>query len=422
MGVSFVKQARRIYAEYPQPFWVLIGSLFVDRLGGAMVFPFFSLYITQKFGVGMTEVGWIFTVYSISSVIGNLIGGALTDRVGRKRMLLFGLFFSGLTSLLMGFIGSYATFFILAIVVGLFSNFGGPAQQAMMADLLPLEQRAQGFGILRVVANLAIVIGPALGGLFIGYSYMIVFVADAILSSITALIVYWKLPETAPDLEVQSFQETFQGYKVVLRHTAFMLFMLTGILLRLTAMQMSSTLAVYLRDSYGIPPRNFGYLLSLNALLVVLLQFSITRRTVKYPPLLVMAAGAMLYAVGYGMFGLVATYGWFIVAVVILTFGEMFTAPTGQALVAEFAPEAMRGRYMAVYEFSWVIPAAIGPLLAGLVMDNTDPRFVWYAAFIVGMTAACLFVLLWRLMLRHQAAAQTLQAGSRDTAITSQEL
>ncbi len=401
---NLLARARTLYHEYPQPFWILIGALFVDRLGGSMIFPFFSLYITQKFGVGMTEVGFIFTVYSITSVAGGLVGGALTDRIGRKTMLLAGLLISGLSSLLMGLINTYATFFTLAIFVGLFSNLGGPAQQAMMADLLPGEQRAQGFGILRVVANLAVVIGPALGGMFISYSYMTVFIGDAVLSTLTAIFVFWKLPETATNLSEQTLQETFQGYGIVLRNTAFMLFMAAGILMRLVAMQMGSTLAVYLRDTQGIPPRGFGYLLSLNAFLVVLLQFPITRRTVKYPPLLVMAVGAMLYAIGFGMFGLVASYGWFIVAVIVLTSGEMLASPTSQALVAEFAPGTMRGRYMAVFEFSWVIPSAIGPLLAGLVMDNTDPRFVWYAAFVIGAISAAMFVLLWRRVERGQSA------------------
>jgi MFS family permease len=87
---------------------------------------------------------------------------------------------------------------------------------------------------------------------------------------------------------------------------------------------------------------------------------------------------------------------------VIITIGEMLVSPVGQALVAQFAPEDMRGRYMAVFGFSWVIPMAIGPLLAGLVMDNTDPRWVWYAAGILGLVAAGAFAWLERWVGRSQ--------------------
>jgi len=131
-------------------------------VGGALLWPFFTLYITRKFGVGMTQVGVMFGLFSISSIVGSTLGGALTDHMGRKGMLIFGLVASASASLVMGVVDSLDLFFATAMFVGLLADVGGPAQQAMVADLLPENQRAQGFGILRVVANLAVTIGPAL--------------------------------------------------------------------------------------------------------------------------------------------------------------------------------------------------------------------------------------------------------------------
>ena len=106
-----LERMQNTYAEYPRQFWVLILGMFIDRIGGALMFPFFTLYVTQKFDVGMTEVGLLFGVFSISSVVGSMFGGALTDRLGRKGMLIFGLVASALTSLLMGMVGSIELFF-----------------------------------------------------------------------------------------------------------------------------------------------------------------------------------------------------------------------------------------------------------------------------------------------------------------------
>ncbi len=131
--------------EYPRNFWVLIGALFIDRVGGALIFPFLSLYITSKFNVGMTEVGAIFAVHSISSFVGNMVGGALTDKFGRRLMLIVGLIFSAGVSLGMGFVEDWELFYLLAFLTGFVSNFGGPAVQAMLADILPVEQRPDGF-------------------------------------------------------------------------------------------------------------------------------------------------------------------------------------------------------------------------------------------------------------------------------------
>jgi MFS family permease len=79
---------------------------------------------------------------------------------------------------------------------------------------------------------------------------------------------------------------------------------------------------------------------------------------------------------------------------VIITIGEMIVSPTGQALVAAFSPVEMRGRYMAVYGFTWTIPSAIGPLGAGLIMDNYNPNWVWYGSGIILLFAATIYTLL----------------------------
>jgi len=395
-----LKRIGGIYREYPPQFWTLIVAMFIDRLGGALVFPFLTLYVTRKFNIGMTEVGVIFGLFSISSIVGSMFGGALTDRLGRKHMLIFGLVVSALTSVLMGVVNSIELFFGSALIVGLFANAGGPAQQAMVADLLPEGQRAQGFGILRVVANLAVTMGPAIGGLLAAQSYLLLFVGDAVFSSITAGIVALAIQETKPashpDEPEQTLAQTFGGYGDVLKDVTYVLFIGACILMVLVYMQMNSTLAVYLRDVHGVPEQGFGYILSLNAAMVVLFQFSITRWTSKYRPLILMAVGTLLYAIGFGMYGFVSTYVLFLVAMVIITIGEMLVSPTSQALTAQFAPEDMRGRYMAVFGFSWVIPMATGPLLAGLVMDYADPRWVWYAAGLLGLVAAGAFGLLQR--------------------------
>ncbi|HBA92292.1 MAG TPA: hypothetical protein DCZ08_11305, partial [Anaerolineaceae bacterium] len=159
--------------------------MFIDRLGGALLFPFFSLYLTRKFQIDMTQVGLIFGLFAISSFIGSMVGGALTDRWGRKSILLFGLSMSGLSSVLMGVIDALPIFMVVTLVVGILSDVAGPAYQSLVADLLPEEKRAQGFGILRVVANLAVVIGPLVGGFLAARSYLILFITDATTSVIT---------------------------------------------------------------------------------------------------------------------------------------------------------------------------------------------------------------------------------------------
>jgi MFS family permease len=178
-------------------------------------------------------------------------------------------------------------------------------------------------------------------------------------------------------------------------------------------MQMNTSLPVFLRDVHGIPDRGYGLLLSLNASMVVLFQFWITRRIKRFHPLKIMAWGMVIYALGFSMYGFVSTFWLFITAMVIITIAEMLVTPTGQAIVAKLSPEDMRGRYMAVFGFSWTIPTAVGPLAAGLIMDNYNPNWVWYASGIIMLLSASIFARL------HMKAAERFASVNGDTAISS---
>jgi MFS family permease len=396
----WLQRIRTVYHDYPRQFWVLLAAAFIDRVGGALLFPFFTLYLTSRFGVGMTEVGALFGAYSVGGLLGSTLGGAMTDRVGRKPVLILGLISSALGGLAMGLAQSFGLFFTFAVVAGVLESVAQPARSAMVADLLPEEKRAQGFGMLRVVANLAIVIGPAIGGLLAMRSYLTLFVIDSITSLITAGIVALVLHETKPEAEqgeeAETMSRTLGSYMTVLRDTSYVLFLGARMLLAFVMMQLASSLSVYLRDTHAVSDQGYGYILALNASMVVLFQFPIARRVEAYRPLMVMAAGSVLYAVGYALYGIVSGYAAFMAAMVVVTTGEMLTAPVSLSLAAFFAPQEMRGRYMAVFQYSWMIPSMVGPLISGLIMDNTDQRVLWYVVAMVGSVAACAFALLQR--------------------------
>ncbi len=389
---------KRIYNEFPDTFRVLTLATFIDRLGSFILFPFFILYITAHFGVGMTEVGILFAIFAGGSILGSAIGGALSDKYGRRLLVIFGLVVSGTGSILMGIVNDLYIFYILAGLFGFFGDFGGPARQAMVVDLLPAEKQAEGFGILRVAVNLSAVIGPILGGFIATQSYMMLFIGDAVSSVITAFIVYGVIPETKPqkldDKPEETVAKTFIGYKEVLKDWVFVLFLSVSAITVLVYMQMNSTLSVFLRDVHGFPELGFGLLLSMNAAMVVLFQFWITRKISKYAPMKMITLGTLLYMIGFGMYGFVSTVYMFFIAMAILTVGEMIAMPIGQRAAASFASEDKRGRYMAVYGFHWAIPTLFGVYAAGLIMDNISPYLVWYLAGILCLFSAVGFWLL----------------------------
>jgi MFS family permease len=412
---QLLERTKNVYHEYPSAFWIYNIIVFVDRLGGFMLYPFFALYLTQKYHIGMSTVGLLFAIFSISGMVGSALGGAIADRMGRKTVIIFSLLLSSFSALGMGFAPTVGIFIAVSVLVGTLANIGGPAHEAVVADLLPPNKRAEGYGIIRVIFNIAVIIAPPIAALLISRSYITLFLTDAVISLISAGIVLFFLPETKPQAHAQArpetMRQTFTGYRRVFKDTSFLAFIGVSVLMTLVYMNMNSTLGVYLRDEHGITAAQYGWLISINAVIVVFFQFWVTRRLEKYKPLLMMAAGSLLYAIGFAMYGMVPTYAFFILAMIVITIGEMVVSPFQQSIVASFAPEQMRGRYMAVSGLSWSISFTVGPYFAGLMLDSANPNLLWAFCGLIGVLASVGFVLLNRV---HPAEAPAIEPAAAD--------
>ncbi len=395
---NLLNKIKQVYHEYPRAFWIYNIIVFIDRLGGFMLYPFFALYLTQKYDIGMATVGIIFAIFSVTGMVGSALGGAIADRMGRKTVIIFSLILSSLSALGMGFAPTIAIFIAVIVLVGTLSSIGHPAHEAVVADLLPPDKRAEGYGIIRIVFNVAVIIAPPIAGLLISRSYMTLFIVDAVISLISAAVVLFALPETKPQAQAhakpETMKQTFAGYGRVFKDTPFLAFIGVTVMMTLVYMNMNSTLGVYLRDQHSLPEFRYAMLLSINAIIVVFLQLWVTRRLQSYKPFLMMAAGSLLYAIGFAMYGFVTGFAMFITAMIIITIGEMVVSPFQQSLVASFAPEDMRGRYMAVSGLTWSISFTVGPYFAGLILESSNPSLLWAACGVVGMLATAGFVAL----------------------------
>jgi MFS family permease len=380
---------KKVYKEFPRLFWIVVGTRFIDAFGSTLLFPFFALYITQRFNVGMTQAGVLLGMSSLFGLIGMMAGGALADKFGRRQLILFGLVFSAISSLSLGLANDIRMLYPLIIVVGLLSHMAGPAYEAMLVDILPEEKRQEGYAILRIVFNFAWIFGTALGGLIASRSFFALFVIDSTISCIVAALIFRLLPETHPQVKEkkrgneESLWQTILGYSVVLKDLAFVAFTIAGMFALIVYQQQYSTLAVYMRDVHGINSQGFGVILSVTGLEVVVFQFWVSRVIRRRPAFLMMAISTLIFAIGFFMYGMVSSFILFVIAAVIICLGEMFFFPTSSVLAANFAPEDMRGRYMAVSGLVWSIPATIGPAAAGIIIDNYNPNLVWYIGGVI---------------------------------------
>lgn len=410
-------QLKNTYREFPSQFWIIVLARFIDGIGNTLLFPFFALYITQRFEVGMTQAGIMLGLSSLAGLFGNMLGGALADKFGRRSIIIYGLVFSAISAISLGLVNDLSVMYVVSILVGLIGSIGHPAHGAMVADILPEDKRQEGFGLLRIVGNMAWLVGPTIGGFVASKSFLALFIADAVFSCIVAGIVFLFLPESKPqphpNEEPASLLKTISGYGTVMRNFAFMAFIIASILMTTVYQQMYNSLSVYLRDNHGIDPQGYGLLLSTSAITVILFQLFVTKLIKRQPPFIMMGLGAIFYSIGFMLFGVVAQFALFAMNIFIITIGEMIIMPVSQALVANFAPAEMRGRYMAFSGMTWLIPATLGPGLAGYILDNYNPNLLWYLGGILCVVAASSFYLLHiRIGAREQFISQKQEAST----------
>ncbi|WP_457918574.1 MDR family MFS transporter [Candidatus Lokiarchaeum ossiferum] len=398
---------KETYQRFPQSFWIITLASFIDSIGTFMILPFIYIFMSWNFGLSMVEVGFVYIILGIGNILGGIVGGSLSDKVGRKKCALFGLLVSGMYSLTFVFLSSAKLVYLLVGIMGFLGSIGKPARQAMFADILTVEKRPEGFSILRIVANLAATIGPALGGLLSSYNFKWLFIGDAITSFITAIIFVIKIPETHPiKKEIRKISSKVpsvadeknrskSGHGRVFKNWRYLLFIIVSALVSLTYMQVTSTLSIFLLENLSFSEQQFGLLISMNALIVVVIQFWLTKKIKMFPALIMMAVGSALYGIGFGMYGFITTIPLAFIAMIVITVGEMIAEPFNQTVTANFAPENERGRYNAVYMVLEMVVMLIGPIGAGYIMDSLDRRILWYLGASLTFIAAFGYIILY---------------------------
>ncbi len=402
-----IQRLRRISSGYPRPFWLLFWGTLINASGTSMVWPFLTIYLRQRLDIPLTAVALLLTAHSVAGVAATSVTGPAVDRFGRKVAMLLSLIVSSAVMLGMSRAAAIAPWLILMIASGAFGPLYRVGADAMVADLIPPEQRAGAYALLRMISNLGVAIGPSIGGFVASVSYQIAFFTAAAVNLTFACLILVSIRETAPAGGGPSAAPPERGYGPVLRDRPFLAFCGVYSLASMSYSLLMVLLPVYGKENFGVGESQYGFIMASNALMVVLFQYAVTRRTSRYPHLPVLAVGSVFYAVGVGSVALGHSFPAFLVSMVILTIGELIMIPTSTTLTANLAPPDMRGRYMGLYSLTWSVGFGIGPVLGGYLNDHLAPAAIWYFGLALGLTAAAGFLLLQRGLKRKPQATVT---------------
>ena len=387
--------ARRITTEYyPDQFWWLLVGALVTRIAASMVWPFLTIFITQKLNTTLTIATLLFTVQSIASILGAVISSSLMDRFGRKQPMIAGIVINAFVLAAMPLSGQMGVWVILVTINGLVMPIYMTGINAMAADLLEPEQRTAAYAIVRIVSNFGVAVGPIIGGIIAGVlAIEHVYYANAIIYIIISLWMIPFLAETMPHQE-QTTADASSGYGFIFKDRTYLSFALAFIFVQVAYSQMFMLLPVYSADNFGLQPAEYSLIFTLNAGMVVLFQFPVTRLTMPFPVLPTIAVGTLFYAVGIGSVALGHNLAAFMTSMGIMTVGELILTPPATAFIANLAPVHMRARYMSLFGLAFPLAMGIGPAVGGFMNDTFAPVAIWYCAGLTALVSALVFFLM----------------------------
>ncbi|MFE8700125.1 MDR family MFS transporter [Cytobacillus sp. FJAT-54145] len=381
-----------------------------------MFFPFLTIYFAEEFG--KAQAGLLLVCSQLFSVFANLMGGYCADRFGRKTMMVLSSFGQGVCFLIFALASSpwfHSPWigFIAFALVGCFGSIYWPASQAMVADVVPEKDRSNVFAVFYTSINIAVVVGPLLGAIFYSNYFSQLLLICGIICIGLSLILAKLTRETAPvmtqvnksDKWYSFLKNQVKDYGVILKDRVFLLFIVAGVLVSQTFMQLDLLFPVYTKDvvhnqtffAFGdwsikvSGEQAFGIILSENGLIVALLTVVVTRWMLKYRERNVFILSSCMYAIAIFFFGQTQWIWGLIFAMAIFTLGELMVAGLQQSFISKISPENMRGQYFAAASLRFTIGKTIAPI--------SIPLTVWigyqWTFMILGLLALVSALLYW---------------------------
>lgn len=378
------------------PLFLMALTIFIDFAGFGLILPLLPFW-AEHLGANPTEVGLILTIYALAQFIFTPILGTLSDRYGRKPIIVGSLLIEAFSFAFSGMAGSLVVLLIARFIGGLGASNIGSAQ-AVVADVTPPEGRARGMGLIGAAIGLGFVVGPAIGGMLAPIGPAVPFWVAMAVAIVNALLVMIFLPETHKERSVAKTGSSGKlrkgilptGLGRLLRNSAITRLIVINLLFTIAFTAMEAVYPLFSQHTFGWTAKENGYIFTYVGIIIVLMQGGLVGQLVKrFGERKLLIAGLVVLAIGLALLPWSTSLALMLVALGILSAGNGAVTPTTSALLSLASPREAQGETLGLAQGVAGLGRVAGPLIAGSIYAIVGPG----APFLVGSVLAVLAML-----------------------------
>lgn len=367
---------REKFSFHPVVWTLLIGTVFA-RGASFMALPFLALYLSNTHGIHPVWIGLTIGLSPLTGTMGGFFGGYISDRYGRKKVMLWTIFVWGLVYFGFSQASHIGVFMALNALNGLCRSFFEPSSQAMMADLTSPQKRKRVFSLRYTAINIGASLGPLLGVYIAQFSTSLPFLLTGMMYLLYGGTLFFMLNRYSVSLVTPVHQlPLLDTLMVTWKDKTLLVFIIGGVLINVGYSQIDSNLPQYIQQSFSDGVALFAKLVALNAIIVIILQVPLSLISEKWPVLRVMILGSIFFAVGFASFGFATSAIGMMIAMAIVTIGEIFIFPSTSVFIDQIAPEDRKGTYFGAGQFR-SIGNFTGPVLGGWLLQDFGGDFLF---------------------------------------------
>ncbi|MEH7884099.1 MFS transporter [Bacillus sp. JJ1609] len=386
------KKLKSYYRQFHPIVWVLLSGTVLARGSAFATLPFLAIYLSRNLDLHPVLIGLTIGISPLAGVIGGFLGGHLSDRFGRKPVMIGSLFSMSLIYLGFMIAETPVWFIILNALNGLAGSFFEPSGQALIADLTEKSKRMRAFSLRYTAINIGASVGPLLGAYLAVVSAKSAFMVTGIMYFIYVLIfagMIKKYNVGNPVSKGAAKVTIASSLRIVGKDKALLYLVLGSIIINFGYSQIESNVPQHLESSLANGVFVYSVMLSINAVMVVILQMPISHFAERFKTMQVMMAGAVFLSVGMLTFGFVS--GWYtgILAILFVTIGEILIFPSSSYLVDQLATDELRGTYFGAAQFR-KLGHFIGPIVGGFLLKEAGGT-VLFSVIAVAVLGSILF-------------------------------